>query len=100
MKVIRPLMIGLLSSGVAMAAYGTASTTSQEKECIDAFVSQQLDGRDVDVRVFEREYVSPMPLILRTDMDLQLTAIDKSTGRTIATASCDSRRGLVEVRQQ
>lgn len=95
MKAIRFIAAGFACTALTTTAFGA---TSQTRSCIDSFIAQELDTRATNVTIRE-EYLPPMPLILRTEIPMQLTAVEKKTGRTIATASCDPQRGLVEVRK-
>jgi hypothetical protein len=96
MKVIRYVAMGLACSALSAAAYG--ATTPSTKSCVDSFIAEGLENRPADVRI-RKEYVPPMPLVLRMEMPMQLTAVEKDTGRTIATGACDPQRGLVEVKK-
>jgi hypothetical protein len=94
MKKISYLGLALVSLAAAPLAH--SSTWSETtKACVDTFIAENLDGRAATVRV--NDYVAPMPLVLRAEMALQLTAVDKATGRTIATANCRAKRGVVTV---
>lgn len=95
MKAIRYVAFGLACSALTTVAYGA---TPQMKRCMDSFIAQELDNRPADVRIRE-EYLPPTPLVLQAEMPVQLTAVEKDTGRTIATAECDPQRGIVEVKR-
>ena len=95
MKAIHGLTVGVACMGFSVVAM--ANTNANTRSCVDEFVAQELDGRSVDVRIM-RSASYPMPLILLSEMPMQLTAVERSTGRTIATATCEKRRGLVEVK--
>jgi hypothetical protein len=95
MKVVTSAAVALASLAVSSAAF--SMTTSQAKACVDRFVAQALDGQPAEVRIKDR--VGPLPLILRSELPIQLEAVEKSSGRTIATAVCHPKRGLVEVNE-
>lgn len=98
-------VFGFVGAGVAslMLSQGALSAPSPAttKACVDSFIEQTLETKSVksvDVRLGS-VYSMPMPLILRMEMPMQLTAVDKATGKTIATAQCDRKQGLVAVRE-
>jgi|GEM_PF-5417196 hypothetical protein len=93
MKAISCAAVGLAALALSSAAY--SMTTSQAKACVDRFVAETLDNRAAEVRIKDR--VGPLPLILRSELSMQLAAVEKSSGRTVATAVCHPKRGLVEV---
>ncbi len=100
MKLLSYLSVGIASFAMSQAAL-SAPTAAAAQACVDHFVEQTLGERNVkqvDVRLGQA-YSMPMPLILRMEMPMQLTAVDKATGKTIATAQCDRKHGLVEVRE-
>jgi hypothetical protein len=94
MKAIRYIAIALACGTVSTVA--SSATNTSTKTCVDTFIAQELRNRPADVRIRD-QYLPPMPIELRTKFPLELTAVDKSTGRMIATAACDPERGLVEV---
>jgi hypothetical protein len=91
--------IGYIAVALACTAFSTAAssaTYASTKKCVDSLVAQELGDRPVDVR-FRKPVSSPSPVMLTVEMPVQLTMVDKNTGRTIAVAECDPRRGLVDV---
>lgn len=91
--------IGYIAVAIACGAFSAAAssaTNANTKTCIDTFIEQEVGDRPTEVRIHER-YIPPMPIVLRAELPLQLRATEKNTGRTIATAACDPRQGLVDV---
>lgn len=99
MRAIHYLGIGAALVAMSPVVY-SAPTQQSRQACIDRFVNETLEGRSVDVRISNYEYVMPTPLALRMEMPLQLTATDRATGRTIATARCDRDTIHLETSQE
>jgi hypothetical protein len=92
---------GYIALAIACGAFSTAANSANyasTKKCVDTLVTQQLGDRPVDVR-YRKPVSSPTPLMLEVEMPVQLTMVEKNTGRTIATAQCDPRHGLVNVEE-
>ena len=96
MKAITGAAVALACMALSSAAY--SMTTSQAKACVDRFIAETLENRPAEVRI--RDRVGPLPLILRSELQMHLEAVEKTSGRTVATGVCDPKRGLVEVTER
>jgi hypothetical protein len=93
---MRPTVyISMIAATVALAPMAQSATSAQTRACVDAFVSNNLPDREVEVHV--NDYVAPMPLRLFDEMALELQAVERSTGRTIAKATCRMESGEVTI---
>jgi hypothetical protein len=95
MKKISCIALALASMALAPLAHSTMSEKETAKACVDTFIAENFSGQRVTVHV--NDYVPPMPLVLRSALSMQLTAVDKDSGRTLATADCRMKRGTVTV---
>ena len=76
------------------AAFGHDTNSSQS--CVDAFVAQHFPGQSPIIKV-EKDSVR-VPLVLYTNaVSIKLTAASRETGRLLATATCTSKGGVVEL---
>jgi hypothetical protein len=87
----------LILGCVALTPVAHSATSDEARACVNAFVTENIPNRNVDVRV--NDYVVPMPLPLREEIAMHLRAVDKSTGRTIAEANCRVKSGQVSIMQ-
>jgi hypothetical protein len=86
-----------LSSIAFVPFIANGASTEKAQACVDTFVAEQLAGkRPVTVRI--DDYTIPRPLALTADSPLYLEAVDKSSGRTIASAQCSTKRGTVTIK--
>ena len=99
MKATTYMMSALAALGLTPLAQATTSSQrAQAEECVKAFIAESVPSRPVQVRV--EDYVAPMSLLFRDELTLTLTAVDKSTGRTIAAADCRMKpRGEVSIEE-
>jgi hypothetical protein len=87
----------LILGCVALTPVAHSATSDEARACVNAFVTENIPNRNVDIRV--NDYVVPMPLPLREEIAMHLRAVDKSTGRTVAEANCRVKSGQVSITQ-
>jgi hypothetical protein len=91
------LKMTALSSIALMPFVAHGATAEKTRACLDAFVAEQLAGKQpMTVRV--DDYLIPRPLTLTTATPLYLEAVDRASGRTVASAECSMKHGTVTVK--
>src|SRR5688572_32526595 len=80
MKAISGIALGIACSTFSVAA--SSATEAHTRACVDEFIAEELNNRPAEVRI-DRAPDFPMPLVLLSEVPMQLKAVERASGRTI-----------------
>jgi hypothetical protein len=94
-KTVAVRFAGLALATLSIAPIAAHSADHKVRACAEAFVAEQFADKRVTIRT--SGHATPVPLVVRAQQPVRLSAVDAASGREIATTTCTSKRGVVTV---